>query len=122
VIYTVHSRGEPLDSLRSLDETRFVKEGFSWPAFVFTAAWLLYKRMWIVLISAVAIQILLGVEADRIGAPWWFAPIAGFALSLLLGFEGNALYRWSLARRGYGEVGLASGADIEDAEARYFDE
>jgi predicted membrane chloride channel (bestrophin family) len=122
VIYTVHSRGEPLDSLRSLDETRFVKEGFSWPAFVFTAAWLLYKRMWIVLLVAVAAQILLGVAAERIAAPWWFAPLGGLALSLLLGFEGNALYRWSLSRRGFDEVGIAAGAHIEDAEARYFDE
>jgi predicted membrane chloride channel (bestrophin family) len=122
VIYSVHSKGEPLGSLRSLDETRFVKEGFSWPAFVFTAAWLLYKRMWIVLVIAVAAQVLSSFAAERIGAPWWFASLAGFALSLLLGFEGNALYRWSLARGGYEEVGLASGAHIEDAEARFFDE
>jgi hypothetical protein len=120
VIYTVHSKADPLSSLAALDGTRFVKDGFSWPAFVFTLVWLLAKRMWVVLALAIAAQILLSAFASFVGAPWWFGALISPLTALLLGFEGNALYRWSLARRGYVERGLVQAHRIEDAEARHF--
>ena len=120
MIYTVHSKGDPERDLASLDGTRFVKDGFAWGAFVFTFGWLVYKRMWLVLLAAASAQIMLTVFANTIAAPGWFAVLSGFAMSLFLGFEGNGLCRWTLARRGYAEQGLAAGSHIEDAEARFF--
>jgi Protein of unknown function (DUF2628) len=120
VIYTVHSKGEPLLSLENLDAARFVKDGFSWPAFVFTFLWLVYKRMWVVLAIAIAVQILLAAGADYSGAPLWLTSTTGLILSFFLGLEGNALYRWTLAGRGYDEEGLASGDSMDEAEIRYF--
>ena len=120
MIYAVYSKTDPLFSIASLDDTRFVKDGFSWPAFVFSGLWLLYKRMWIVFIIAAALQLLFGIAADAIAAPWWFKAAAGLLLSFILGLEGNALYRWTLARAGYEEEGIAAGDRVEDAEIRFF--
>jgi hypothetical protein len=121
MIYTVHARAEPLSSLKALDETRFVKDGFSWPAFFFSWLWLAAKRMWIVLALFVALQLLAAAFAAAIAAPFWFTWAFGFGVSLFLGLEGNALYRWSLARRGYREVALEAGSSPAEAEDRYFE-
>jgi Protein of unknown function (DUF2628) len=120
VIYTVHSKADPLFSIESLDGTRFVKEGFSWPAFFFSGVWLLFKRMWIVFFLFAAAQLALGIAADAIAAPRWFPLATGFLANLVLGLEGNALYRWTLARAGYEEEGMAAGDRVEDAEIRFF--
>ena len=41
-------------------------------------------------------------------------------INLVMGFAGNDLYRWTLARRGFGEIGLAAGSDLDEAELRFF--
>ena len=38
----------------------------------------------------------------------------GLGINLVMGFAGNDLYRWTLARRSFGEIGLA---DVEAAES-----
>jgi hypothetical protein len=42
-------------------------------------------------------------------------------LALLIGFEAGTLRRFSLARRGYRNIGLVVGDDLELAERRFFD-
>jgi hypothetical protein len=41
-------------------------------------------------------------------------------LSLLVGFEAASLRRWTLNRRGWRQVGVVVGDDLESAERRFF--
>ena len=116
-IYSVHSRpGAPAE------DSIFVKEGFAWAAFFFTLLWALWHRMWIV--AAVAFS----ATAAIVAAVSWLAQgdlpvnLASLAVSFILGFEGNDLRRWSLARRGYREIAMAAGRDLDEAELRFFSE
>jgi hypothetical protein len=42
-------------------------------------------------------------------------------LALLVGFEAATLRRFTLARRGWNNVGIVVGDDLEAAERRFFD-
>jgi hypothetical protein len=120
-IYTVHHRIEAAASLTGLSEDAiFVKEGFSWPAFFVPLIWLIYKRMWWVLAGFVAVEIALTTFIAASGLGDGSAIAVSFAINLIMGFEGNDLYRWSLARRRYKLAAIVTGAGQEDAEHRYF--
>lgn len=120
-IYTVHNRQEASGSLVGLaEDVILVKEGFSWPALFIPLIWLIYKRMWIVLGFYLAAEA--GLMATVYGGllPEIGATAGTLALSLILGFEGNDLYRWTLHRRRYREHGFSVGEDYAAAEHRYF--
>ncbi|MFW6077226.1 MAG: DUF2628 domain-containing protein [Hyphomicrobiales bacterium] len=121
-VYTVHHRQEASGSLTGLGEdVILVKDGFSWPAFFLAPIWLIYKRMWIVLAFYVAAAIASAVLAELALAPDGAVFVANLALHLLLGLEGNDLYRWTLARRRYREQASVVGNDLMTAEQRYFE-
>ena len=42
-------------------------------------------------------------------------------ISFLVGFEASTLRRFTLARRGWKNVGVVGGDDVEAAERRFFD-
>ena len=115
-IYTVHELpGAPLDGKGIV----LVKEGFSFPAFAFSWAWLLYHRMWVALAIWIGVTVTLSwAMQSALGAP--AAAVASLALSFMLGAEGNDIRRGSLAQKGYREVGLAGGASLEEAERNFF--
>lgn len=116
-IYTVHELpGAPLDGAGIV----LVKEGFSFPALLLSWIWLAFNRLWIALclwiglttVTSFLVERTLGVEA---------AMFCSLALQLLLGFEGNDIRRWTLARKGYREVGIVSSSTLEEAERRFFE-
>jgi hypothetical protein len=99
-------------------KTVFVKDGFSWPALFFAVIWMIYRRMWLVLVLYVAVGLAAAFVAQRTGGD-----VAGFALVLahvLFALEANNLRRWTLERRGFRLVGVVEGRNIEEAEVRYF--
>lgn len=96
----------------------FVRDGFSFLAFVIPFFWFLWHRMWV---EAVAIFItILAFAALRS-----FEPVASAAwavsllLSLLIGLEASTLRLWSLRRRGWRMWGVVEANGWKDAEARY---
>ena len=46
--------------------------------------------------------------------------IVAVFISLLVGIESGTLRRFALARRGWKNVGVVSGGDLEEAERRFF--
>ena len=121
-IYTVHHRQEASGSLTGLGEDAvLVKQGFSWPAFFFPFFWLIYKRMWIVLAFYIAASIALTVLAQLAALPESAVFVVTLAINLVLGLEGNDLYRWTLARRRYREQAEVVGRNLVTAEQRYFE-
>ncbi|SHF59548.1 Protein of unknown function [Kaistia soli DSM 19436] len=95
----------------------FVKDGFCWPALLITLPWMLYRRLFVEAALYVLAVTGLGFLGERIGAP---ATLLAAALPLALGILGNDLRRFALRRRGYAPRGVASGANIDEAEIRYF--
>ena len=92
----------------------FVPDGFSWGGFVFTGLWALWNRMWIV--GAIVISVSLAGSA----LPPALELLLSLAVSVLMGLHGNDLLAWSLARRGFLEIGLSSGDSLEEAELRFY--
>lgn len=115
-IYTVHELpGAPLDGAGIV----LVKEGFSFPAFAFSWAWLLWHRLWIAAALWIALIIVVSLVAQNLlGAEG--AAICSLALQLMLGFEANDIRRWTLERKGYRMAGLAGGGNLEEAERAFF--
>jgi hypothetical protein len=119
-VYTVFLPGDaPSDEL-ALERAVFVKDGFSFPAFVFGAFWLLAKRLWLAGLLLAVIAIALSVAGAVLGFPRPAAVIISLLLGLLVGFEGPSLLRRRMERRGYREAGVVSGRNLEECEQRFF--
>ena len=103
------------------DDLVLVKEGFSWPACFFTFVWALWTRMWlpaIVMFSVIALAGY-GVRALHLGED--IEGLASIILALAAGLVGNDIRRWWLDRKGYSEVAVVSGKNVEEAERRFLD-
>ena len=120
-VYSVYEPGtEVPDIAVRADRLAFVKEGFSWPALLVPALWLIYHRMWIELILFVvafaALQWVFGMDSQGQALFGW----ASLALFVLFAFEANDLRTAALERRGYRLAAVASGRDCADAELSFF--
>jgi len=121
--YSVHAEPwNPLTTPQGADRTVMVKEGFSWPAFLISLPWLIWHRMWIVLLLYLALVLGLAALSEFGQLPDQAMTIASLAIALVLGFEGNGLLRWTLARRGYEEISEVAAATSQDAEMRFFEQ
>jgi hypothetical protein len=99
----------------------FLRDGFSWGAFLFGPLWLLYRRLWLVLVGYVIVVAALhvGLFAARVGSGAEI--VVSVLVALLLGFEASTLRRFKLVRRRWREIGIVTGDDLEHAERRFFD-
>lgn len=113
-IYTVHEKG----GLEG--EVEFVREGFSVWAFLFTFLWLWVHRAWLAGLLVLGVFLLLGLGQGLLGVPRYLDIAIQFAISASVGIFGNDFYRGALARRGFTEMGVASGDSAEEAEMRWF--
>jgi hypothetical protein len=120
-VYTVHEAPARGSASSPAERFIFVRDGFSWWAFLFAPLWMLRHRMWLVLIGYVVVSG--GIEAAlvRFGASRAAISVVGMLISLLVGLEASTLRRLTLHRRGSRNVGVVSGDNPEDAERRFFD-
>ena len=121
-VYTVHQPPARRADPRSEGERIvFVRDGFSFWAFLIGPLWMLWHRMWLVLLGYVVA--LAGIDAalSWLGASRAAISMVGLFIALLVGLEASTLRRLSLWRRGFHNVGIVSGADREDAERRFFE-
>jgi Protein of unknown function (DUF2628) len=120
--YSVHAEPwNPATTPKGADRTIMVKEGFSWPAFLIALPWLLWHRMWIVLVLYLALVLGLGALSEFGQLPDQVTTVVSFVIALILGFEGNGLLRWTLRRRGYEEIGEVAAETPAAAEMRFFE-
>ena len=104
-------RPEPMDYV-------FVKDGVSWPALFIPELWLLFRRMWVVLLVYLAVLLLALATGRLVGGP--LSPAFLTLAHLWFALEGNELRRWTLRRRGYRLVDVVQGGRLADAEMRFF--
>ena len=97
----------------------FVRDGFYFWAFLLGPVWMLYHRLWLVLLMYLA-----GTAA--IQAALWALGVSGLVkltvallIAVLVGFEAGTLRRWSLRR--WTNRGIVVAYNREAAEHRFFD-
>jgi Protein of unknown function (DUF2628) len=121
-VYTVHE--PPLrtaDALTDPERFVFVRDGFYWWAFLLAPLWMLRHRLWLVLVVYLVVSAALDAAMQRVGMSAFAIASIGILVSLLVGFEASTLWRFTLRRRRWKDVGIVSGDDLEDAERRFFD-
>jgi hypothetical protein len=96
----------------------FVKEGFCWPALFVAGPWLIFRRMWLVLVGYIVVAILVSAVSAATGP--LSTGVAIVLLHFLFALEANQLRRWTLERKGYGPIGVVEARGLEEAEIRYF--
>lgn len=80
-----------------------VKQGFSWPAFCFTAIWAFVKRMWglgLAIIGIYLIFVLIEAAFDNQGGVL-LVLLVEVAFYILIGFKANDWRRRFLQKRGF---------------------
>lgn len=121
-VYTVHQPPlRAVDDVADPERFVFVRDGFHVWAFLFTPLWLLWRRLWLVLVCYALFSVALDVALVIAGVSAAVVALINILVSLLIGLEASTLRRFTLRRRGWRDVGVVSGEDYEDAERRFFD-
>jgi Protein of unknown function (DUF2628) len=114
--YSVHLRG---DGPQSVAEAAFVGQAFSWKAFFFGPLWLLRHRLWTGLAlwaAGYSIVIAASLAVVSAGAGLFMA----LALQMLLGLEANQLREAKLAQQGYRLVDIIAAPARDEAEIAFY--
>lgn len=120
-VYTVHAPPAPhADPLPAAERIVFVRDGFSFWAFVFAPLWMLWHRMWLVVTAYLVVVAAIAMSMVLVGASSTGVAVVFLLMSLLVGLEASTLRRFALLRRGWNDVGIVSGDDVEEAERRFF--
>jgi len=121
-VYTVHE--PPLRAAEaSADPERFVfvRDGFYFWAFLLTPLWMLWHRLWLVLLIYVVVAAGIQNAMYYAGVGAVAGAVAMLLIAFLVGVEAGTLRRFTLARRGWRQVGIVGGSSTEAAERRFFD-
>lgn len=121
-LYTIHipdpSAGDLTPTGGAADPVP-IKEGFSWPALIFSVLWGLWHRLWLVTLGIVCLNGLIAGVLFALGADAVTASAVNAGYALLLGLFGNDLRRWTLERNGMMEAAVVIGRTGDEALERY---
>ena len=109
------------DPLERAERMRFVRDRFTWSAFLFAPLWMLRHRLWLAFIGYVVAVIVVPPALWLAGGRSGTVLLALFMIHLLVGVEAATLRRRGLAWRGWRDLGIVIGDDLEAAERRFFD-
>jgi hypothetical protein len=121
-VYTVHA--PPVDGTDvrgTTDKFVFVRDGFSFWAFVFGPVWLLYQRLWLAFAGYMVLSIALEVVLTLLHAGSGMRSIVMLLIAVLMGLEAATLRRWTLSRGKWRQLDVVVADDEEAAERRFFD-
>jgi len=121
-VYTVYEP-PPRTADAAPDPARFtfVRDGFSVWAFLFAVLWMLWHRMWLVLLAYLVAAAGLEAVLHLANVSSRLISLIELLLALLVGIESSTLRRFALTRKGWRDVGAVSGGTLEEAERRFFD-
>jgi hypothetical protein len=120
--YTVHEPADadaPRDRLERAEGLVFVRDGFSWGAALLTPFWMMAHGLWLALLGYLVVVAGLEVFLWATGLAQQAGTWVIVVLHLLIGFEGDAIRRWTLRRRGYALAGSVSGRSRDECERRF---
>jgi len=119
-IFTVHLPPTAAGASPAPDKIVFLRDGFSFYAFFFGPFWLVWSRAWIAAAAWTLLLTLIGLAAWKLKVPRDAISSLGLTLAVWLGFEGERLIAWTLARRGYAEQDVVVADSEEEAEEAFF--
>jgi hypothetical protein len=121
-VFTVHE--PPLRATAALPDPErfvFVRDGVYVWAFLLTPLWMLWRGLWLAFIIYAVFATVVDSAMRYAGFGSGTILLVQLLISLLVAVEGASLRRFSLARRGWKNIGVVSGDDLEDAERRFYD-
>jgi Protein of unknown function (DUF2628) len=124
--YTVHEPpNPPADRIDRAESLVFIKDGFSWVAVllapIWAPIWLIAHRLWWPLLGVVVLMASFVLIKWMTGIDQRWVELAGWALTLMIVFEGDTLRRWALERRGWRMLGTVTGKTAAECERRFFE-
>jgi Protein of unknown function (DUF2628) len=121
-VYTVHQPPLRRHEAES-DPARiaFVRDGFSFWAFLLAPLWMLWHRLWLVLLVYCVVQTGIHFGLLKIAASPTARGAVSLLIAILVGLEASSLRRWTLQRRGWTNIGVVVADDLNMAERRFYD-
>ena len=119
-VYTVHAPSAPA-SREETDKFVFVRDGFHVWALLFGPFWLVWHRLWLVLIGYLGVNVVLGLALSLLGAGATARALVFLLFAILMGLEGASLRRWTYSRAKWRQIDFVVADDEESAERRFFD-
>lgn len=102
-------------------DVTFVRDAFSWIAFIVPPLWLLFHRLWGEALIAFLVLGVISLAGEQSG--WALAgSLLTLLVSLYVGLEGQGMRLAALHRRGWREWGSVEARTLFDAETRYVSE
>ncbi|MCB1521236.1 MAG: DUF2628 domain-containing protein [Hyphomicrobiaceae bacterium] len=121
--YTVHEPPNPaMDRIDRADAMVFLKDAFSWSAFLLGPIWLLANRLWLALVGYVAGAVAVGGALQAIGADPGATVAALFGINAVIGYEAHLLRAAKLTSSGWSMLGTITGTSIAECERRFFEQ
>ena len=120
-VYTVHAPVANGADLAAADKFVFVRDSFHFWAAVASVIWLVWHRLWLVLIGWIALTVALQFGMAALGASSGTILTVDILLAILMGLEAASLQRWTLSRRKWRQLDIVVADDAEAAERRFFD-
>lgn len=118
-VFTVHEpRPRKNESAAAPERYRFVRDGFHFWAFLLGPLWMLWHRLWLVLLTYVVTITALQAGLLALSMSTGIKLAVGFLIAVLVGFEAGTLRRWSLRR--WSNIGVVVAPTREEAERRFF--
>jgi len=121
-VFTVHE--PPLRATADLPDPErfvFVRDGVYVWAFLLTPLWMLWRGLWLVFLLYAVFAVAVEFAMHYAGFGTGSIVLVQLLISLLVAVEAASLRRFSLGRRGWKNIGVVSGDDLEDAERRFYD-
>ena len=115
-IYLVHisSKRNELKQLPII-----LRDGFSFPAFLFTAVWAVWHKLWTLAVIIISIWIAGGGFLYYFGADDFVYLFVFSGFALMLGYLANEFLSKALCRNGFQLVGLVAAENLEFAFRRW---
>lgn len=122
VVCSVHERPDhDANLVTRAEELVFLREGFSWLVALLPPIGLVMRGAWLALALYIVLASAIAGGLAALGANPVWSTLAVVGLGIIFGFEASAFERWRMARAGWDEIGVVSGADMDECERRFFD-
>ena len=121
-LYSVYlPRSVTAEGRNPAENALFIKDGFSWGAFLVPFIWLSWHRVWRWLLVYIVFETAIFSLGERLGLSTQMLSAIGLLVMLFVGVSARDWLAVTLERRGYRLADIVQGMTQEDAEKRFFD-